>query len=164
MLITALQKQCWSNSRTKMIFWKPESQIKVKKKTQTVTYFTLWFWKKIGTVYTLLPESFNLLSVSGFWSLYNFMLKQKSHQWDLFAVTCAFGEYAFSLTCSWNEYANEFSKPKALHQFTFNANHSLSRSVNIFYFFILLLCITNLIFTCGVWIDETYVLVYNYVN
>lgn len=122
----------------------------LKKKT-CVIYSTVWFWKKVGIVYILLPESFNLLTVFGSWSLYNSVLKaKKTISGNLFAVTCAFGEYAFSLICSWNEYDNEFCKPKALYQFTFEANHSLFFIVNIFYSYILLLCIINLIFACGV--------------
>lgn len=74
---------------------------------------------------------------------------------NLFALIRAFGEYVFSLTCSWNEYDNVFSKPKALRQFSFDANHSLSPSVNIFYSSILLLCFVSLTLAWGVWIDKT---------
>lgn len=96
MLVTVLQKLSHSNSRTKNDLFKAKFSDKSKNKPKhCIIYFFLGFCEKIGTVYILLPESFNLLR---FLVFVQFCVESKKPtSGNLFAVTCPLQNMPFHL-------------------------------------------------------------------
>lgn len=113
------------------------------------------FWKKIGTVYILLLESFNLLTVSGFWSLYNFVLRAKNSSVGIcLLLLVPLENMPFHLLVVERNMVISFLSQKLCINSHSMQTISCLFNVNIFYSSILLVCIINLIFACGIWIDD----------
>lgn len=89
-------KTVHSNSRTKNDLFKAKFSDKSKNKPKhCVIYFIVGFWEKTGTVYILLPESFNLLR---FLVFVQFCVESKKPiSGNLFAVTCPLETMPFHL-------------------------------------------------------------------